>query len=382
MNTSKIIYLDHAAATPLDPEVLSAMEPYFSNHFYNPSALYSGGREAHRALEQARETVAQTIGCRPSEIIFTAGGSESTNLAIRGIGELHPDGEIVISSVEHEAVRQPAQLYACVESPVNENGLLNVEILKESITELTVMVSVMYANNEVGTIQPIREVAEYVQKVREARRMSGNERPLYLHVDACQAPLYLDCNVARLKVDMMTLNGGKMYGPKQSGVLFVKSGIRLAPQILGGGQEFGIRNGTENVAFAVGFASAIKKAQTTHKANAHQVSLLSHQFMQRLETELGAVVNGHKKKRLPNNIHVTFPGRDNERMLFSLDEQGVFAAAGSACSASNEEVSHVLSAMGMSEEDARASLRFTIGLHTTEDELKTAISCIQEALRA
>lgn len=381
MNMPKSIYLDHAAATPLDPEVLSAMEPYFFDVFYNPSALYSGGREARNALEEARAKVAQTIGCRPSEIVFTAGGSESTNLAVRGIGELFPNAEMIVSAVEHEAVRKPAQLYACIECPVDAKGLVHIEELAKLVTDSTVLISVMYANNEIGTVQPIREIAEMVSEIRNARRLAGNEQPLYLHVDACQAPLYLDVNVARLKVDMLTLNGGKMYGPKQSGILYIRSGIRLAPQIMGGGQEFGLRSGTENVAFAVGFATALKKSQQHHKDNAGHVRNLSSKFIKQLE-ELGAVLNGHTKKRLPNNVHVTFPGHDNERILFSLDDQGVFAAAGSACSASSEEVSHVLSAIGLTDDEARASLRFSLGLQTTEEELIRAVACIKKALMA
>ena len=379
MNT---IYLDYAAATPLDPEVFDAMRPYYTEVFYNPSALYAGGREARAALERARESVGQTIGCRPSEVIFTAGGSESTNLAIRGIGEQYPDGEMIVSAIEHEAVRKPAQLYNVRECPVTTKGIVEVSELRQLITEKTVLVSVMYANNEIGSVQPIREITEYLQEVRRERLTSGNERPIYLHVDACQAPLYLDVNVARLKVDMMTLNGGKIYGPKQSGVLFLKSGIQLAPQILGGGQEFGVRSGTENVAFAVGFATALRKAQLAHKNNARMVAQLSQRFIHMLETDCGAQLNGHRKKRLPNNIHATFLGKDNERMLFSLDEQGVWAATGSACSASSEEVSHVLTAMGLSEQEARASLRFSIGLQTTQDELDQAVECVKKALSA
>lgn len=378
------IYLDYAAATPVHPDVLTTMLPYFSDEFYNPSALYIGGRKTKAVLESARESVARTIGCRPSEIIFTAGGSESTNLAIRGIGELFLDGEMIISSIEHEAVRKPAHLYTCFECPVSENGIVDVKSLEAAITDKTVLVSVMYANNEVGSVQPVREVSELIQLKRRERITQGNDRPLYFHIDACQAPLYLDSNVARLKIDLMTLNGGKIYGPKQSGILFVKSGIRLSPQVLGGGQEFGVRSGTENIAFAVGFSEALKKAQESHKENARKVSEVTRYFMNALEDRFTARVqiNGSRKKRLPNNVHVTFGGHDNERMLFSLDEQGVCAAVGSACSASSEEASHVLLAMGLSEEDARSSLRFSLGLETTKAEIDQVVACIENALNA
>lgn len=378
----KPIYLDYAAATPVDAEVLEAMTPYFSQNFYNPSALYLGGREARAALESARENVARTIGCRSSEVIFTAGGSESTNLAIRGICEQFPESEVLISAIEHEAVRKPAQQYAHVECPVDKHGVVELAGLKALVSDTTVLVSVMYANNEVGSVQPIREIAEYLQQVKQERRADGNQLPLYFHIDACQAPLYLDVNVARLKVDMMTLNGGKIYGPKQSGILYVKSGIRLSPQILGGGQEFGARSGTQNVAFAVGFAKALEKAQASHKENARQVMELSRYFIQELESRFNAQINGHRKKRLPNNVHVTFANADNERVLFSLDEQNMYAATGSACSASSEEASHVLLSMGMSQADARSSLRFTLGLETVRDDIERALGGIETALSA
>lgn len=378
----KPIYLDYAAATPVDPEVFNAMLSYFSDVFYNPSALYSGGLKARDALVAARSEVAQTIGCRPSEIIFTAGGSESTNLAIHGIAKQFDDAEIIISAVEHEAVRKPAQHYSTKVWPVSEKGIVEAAQLPVLITDKTVLISVMYANNEVGSVQPIREIAEQINVIRESRKEAGNTRPLYFHVDAAQAPLYLDVNVARLKVDLLTLNGGKMYGPKQSGILYVKSGIRVTPLIDGGGQEFGIRSGTENVAFAVGFATALTKAQAAHKENSRTVGEFSRYFISQLQEQFGANLNGHKKQRLPNNIHVTFKGHDNERMLFSLDDQGIFAATGSACSASSDEVSHVLSAMGISEEDARASLRFSLGLETTREDIDATLTALQKAVKA
>ncbi len=376
------IYLDYAAATPVDDLVLQAMLPYFSDTFYNPSALYRGARDASRALSDARHRVSQTIGCRPSEVIFTAGGTESANLAISGVMSAFPGAEIVVSAIEHEAVLRPAERYSYQECPVDARGVLNVDGLKDSITDNTVLVSVMYANNEVGTVEPISDVVRLVAQIRADRLKRSVDLPLYVHTDACQAPLYLDCSVARLGVDLMTLNGGKMHGPKQSGVLYVRTGVRLSPQLLGGGQEFGYRSGTENVAFAVGFAAALERAQADHKQVARSLRELSGYFIGRLESEYGAVLHGNRKRRLPNNVHVTFSGCDNERVLFSLDEQGIYAAAGSACSASNDEVSHVLSAMGLAEADARSSIRFTLGKPTTKEDIDQVIEKLQSALKA
>lgn len=378
----KPIYLDFAAATPVDQHVFDAMVPYFSDVFYNPSALYKGARDAASVLSGARSRVARSIGCRPSEIVFTAGGTESANLAICGVMNSYPGAEVIVSAVEHDAVRVPAQTYTMKTCPVDTCGMIDVNALRTLISDETVLVSVMYANNEVGTVQPLQDVVALVAQIRLDRKKRQVKLPLYIHTDACQAPLSLDCSVSRLGVDLMTLNGGKMYGPKQSGVLYVRAGVRLRPLIVGGGQEMGYRSGTENVAYAVGFATALEQAQTQHKEYARSVLDVAHYFTKRLEESYGVIVHGHKKKRLPNNVHVTFPGCDNERVLMSLDDQGVFAAAGSACSASRDEVSHVLSAMNVSEEDARSSVRFTLGKSTTKDEIDQTIDRLRIALKA
>jgi cysteine desulfurase len=235
----------------------------------------------------------------------------------------------------------------------------------------------MYANNEVGTIEPLRDVAEIVAKKR-AERQGTHALPLYLHTDACQAANYLDLHVSRLGVDLLTLNGGKVYGPKQSGALYVGAHVQLKPQILGGGQERGLRSGTENVAQCVGLATALEIAQTMrHDETARLQELQAYCFKQ-LEAELPAVIiNGSLKKRLPNNLHITIPGVDNERLLMQLDEAGILAAAGSACSASDEEPSHVLKAMGISEAAAQASLRFTMGRQTTQHDIDTLLAALQ-----
>ncbi len=375
------VYLDYAAATPVDSDVLEVMKPYFSDEFYNPSALYTGAREAKEALENARHSVAKTIGARPSEIVFTAGGTESANLAVRGVMERYPEAECITSSIEHDAVRAPAHRYSCIEVAVDKTGRVDLVSLEKSISDNTVLVSVMLVNNEIGTVQPIKEIVDLVHDIRRKRKMRKITLPLYVHTDACQAPNYLDIHVARLGIDMMTLNGGKIYGPKQSGILYVRTGVTLNPQILGGGQEFGVRSGTENVAFAVGFAHALENAVRNRSELMKDTTALQKYFVRELE-KLGGELQGHGKLRVPNNILVTFSGSDNERVLFSLDEQGVWAASGSACSASNDEVSHVLTALGLSDVDARSSIRFSLGKHTTKAEIDKTIKALEIALKA
>ena len=376
------IYLDYAAATPMDKRVLAAMEPYFSATFYNPSANYLAAKAVSRDLLAARTAVAHWLGARPTEVIFTAGGTEANNLAIQGIMQRYPGANVIVSAIEHESVLAPAREYDNRAVAVDGQGNLDLADLKSKVDDHTVLLSIMYANNEVGTVQPLRDVSLLVRDLREARRKAGNTLPLYLHTDACQAANYLDLHAARLGVDLMTLNGGKIYGPKQSGVLFIKSGIELHPQILGGGQERNLRSGTENVAAAIGFAKSLDQAQEMRHEEAKRLSELQQYFFDQLEKQLPNVVfNGSRKKRLPNNVHITLPKLDNERMLVELDEQGILAAAGSACSASDEEPSHVLRAMGVSDEAAQSSLRLTMGRASTKTDIDQVVSALKQ-LRA
>ncbi len=393
-----VIYLDYAAATPLNEEVFWAMQPYFTESFYNPSATYMAAQRVSHDLEQVRAGVAHWLGARPSEIIFTAGGTEANNLAIDGIMRQYPDGNIVVSAIEHESVLAPARQYDCREVGVSPNGMIDLEVLAAAIDENTVLVSVMYANNEVGTIQPIRDIATIIEQKRAARAkkrimeygLSNTDEktpqiqnpkskifPLYLHTDACQAANSLDLHASRLGVDMLTLNGGKIYGPKQSGALYVSSKVNLQPIIRGGGQERNLRSGTENVTASIGFATALKVAQEFRHDEVARLQTLQTDFIKQLEQAIpNIVVNGSLKKRLPNNVHITIPGQDNERVLVLLDEAGVLAAAGSACSASDDEPSHVLRAMGISDADARASLRFTMGRQTEAEDLERVIKTL------
>jgi cysteine desulfurase len=374
-----VIYLDHAAATPVDPAVLQAMQPYFTEYFYNPSANYAAAREVRKALETARAEVAHWLGARPAEITFTAGGTEANNLAIHGVMRRFPDAAIVTSGIEHESVLEPGARYNHREFKVLADGRIDLENLRRNIDDETVLVSIMYANNEIGTVQPIREAAAIIAEKRAER---GNEGlPLLFHTDACQAANYLDLHVARLGVDLLTLNGGKIYGPKQSGALYVKGGVKLEPLILGGGQEHGLRSGTENVAAAVGLAGSLGLVQKDRKNEAARLQRLQQLFLRTVAAQIPqALVNGSPRFRLPNNVHLTLPGTDNERLLIQLDEAGIQAAAGSACAADSGEPSHVLKAIGISDADARASLRFTMGRDTTEDMVVHTVKTLAKLL--
>lgn len=371
------IYLDHAAATSMDPQVVEAMLPYFTERFYNPSATYLPAVAVRKDLDAARSRVAGLLGARANEVIFTAGATEANNLVIRGVLEGYPGSNVLVSSVEHDSVLAPARIFACKEAPVSTQGIVDIDALKALIDDETVLVSVMYANNEVGSIQPVHQLALLLVEVRRARRQAGNTRPIYLHTDAAQAPAYLDLHVARLGVDFMTLNGGKIYGPKQTGILFAASDTRFKPQMLGGGHERGQRAGTENVAGAIGFATALTLVQECRHEETKRLQTLQALFIDLVEKQIpNVVINGSRKHRLPNNVHITIPGIDNESVLIELDEAGILCAAGSACSASSEEPSHVLRAMGLSDEDAQSSLRFSMGRQTTEAEIRHTVEIL------
>lgn len=380
----KPIYLDYAAATPVDRRVLKAMEPYFSAKFHNPSATYLTGKSVKKDLEQARETVAKNIGSRPSEVIFTAGGTEANNLAIKGVLLATPGSHVVTTALEHDSIRMPLAYmenigFSQTEITPRPNGIVDPDAVVAAVTDKTVLVSVMYANNEIGTVQPVRQIAEKLAKIRKERKADGNDLPLYFHTDACQAANYLDVHAKNLGVDMMTLNGGKIYGPKQSGILYASSNARLIPLVHGGGQEMGMRSGTENTAACIGFARALDIATAKRKSESERMQNLQKLFVDLISQKIpSAQLNGSRDLRLPNNVHVTIPGIDNERIIFALDEFGIQCAAGSACSASSAESSHVLKSLGMSDDEARSSLRFSMGRETTESEIKQAVKTLEK----
>ena len=361
-------YFDNAAATPMLPKVLAAMQPFFSEKFYNPSAIYLAAQDVKASLDNARWLVAQNIGAKPTEIIFTAGGTEANNLAITGVMAKNPDGELIVSAIEHDSVLIPAKNYNLKIANVDEKGIVDVSALAKLINNKTVLISVMMANNEIGALQPIKDIVELVAKIRKERQKGGNKTPLYVHTDACQAVNYCDINIARLGVDLMTFNGGKIYGPKQSGVLFKKIGVDLQPIIYGGGQEYSLRSGTENVAQCIGFATAFEQAKSNAKSESKRLSKIRDEAISELLKSSKITLNGPKgNRRLANNINITINGVDNERLLMQLDEQGFIVATGSACSASNDEPSHVLKAIGLSGAQAQSTIRITLGRSTTKD---------------
>ncbi|HSX53005.1 MAG TPA: cysteine desulfurase family protein [Patescibacteria group bacterium] len=378
---AKKIYLDYAAATPMDPKVLAVMEPYFSERFYNPSATYLAAQAIADDIATARSQAAHWLGSRPSEIVFTAGGTEANNLALAGVMAAFPEANLLVSAIEHESIINPAAKHPHKVIKVLPDGRVDIADLVSKVDNQTVLVSVMYANNEIGTIEPIREIAKKLQEIRRERQKLGNKLPLYFHTDACQAAAYLDLHTSRLGVDLMTINGGKIYGPKQSGALYVKTGTKIQAQILGGGQERGLRSGTENVAGTIGLSKALDLVQNRRQAETERIKQLQGLFISKLE-ELGPKVsiNGSRDHRLPNNVHVTFSGQDNERLMMALDEVGIQCAVGSACSASNEEPSHVLMAIGLSETQAQASLRFSLGRQTTVADIRLTSKAIAQLL--
>lgn len=375
MTVDEIIYLDHAAATPLDPKVLRVMQPYFTDGFFNPSSAYLPAVNVRQQYEEARRSLAAQIGGKPGEIIFTAGATESINLAFGSVC-----GHVVVPNIEHFAVLNCAKSRDSTIVNVDDRGIVAVSSIQESIKTNTQLISVALANNELGTIQPIREIAGVIKGERQGRILRGDKTPIIFHCDASQGVGQLDVNVARLGVDMLTLNAGKIYGPKQVGLLWVASHVQLTPQILGGGQERGLRSGTENVAGAVGFAKALELANEHRKFESERLLKLR-DSLQKVLTEAfpDAVVSGHIKHRLNGHLHISFPGIDGERLLFLLEKRGVLIATGSACAANKGTRSHVLTAIGLPDEIADGSIRITLGhLSTTENTQKVGEIIIEE----
>lgn len=367
------IYLDYAAATPLDGRVLQAMQPFFSEQFYNPSSSYQAAKAVRDSVADARAGVAHWLGAKPAEVIFTAGATESINLAIYDVMANYPDAEVLVSTIEHEAVLASAKRHNYKLLPVKPDGTVDVNELKKAVSSNTVLISIGYANNEVGTIQPLGEIAEALRQIKRLRLLKNNQLPLYLHTDASQAACYLDLHASRLGADLLTLNGGKMYGPKQTGVLFVKAGVKLEPLTYGGGQEMGIRSGTENVAGIIGLAAALDIAQSERKEAVVKARTLRDELQRALST---AQVNGNQKHRLPNILNVSWPGADGERLLMMLDELGVMVSTGSACAANKQTASHVLKALGLNEAAVNGSLRIAVGRPTTAKQVAKAAEII------
>lgn len=368
----KRIYLDYAATTPVHPEVVQAMTPHWSEHFGNPSSIYSYGQEAKGTIEDAREKVADLIGASPDEIIFTSGGTEADNFAIKGTAFAAKSGKhIITSAIEHHAIHETCAFlerhgFEVTYLPVDGHGLVDPDDLKKAITKETILVSVMQANNEVGTIQPIAELTAITR-----------EAGVYFHNDAVQTVGHIPTDVSELGVDLLSISAHKLYGPKGVGALYVRKGTRLVPFMHGGGQERNRRGGTENVPAIAGFGKAAEIARKEGPEEAERLTV----FRQRLiEGILGTIdesrVNGHPEQRLPNNVNVSIDYVEGESMLLNLDLEGICASTGSACSSASLEASHVLLAMGLAHEQAHASLRFTMGKWTEQEHIDRVLEVL------
>ena len=378
---NEIIYMDNAGTTALDPRVLEAMMPYFSHLFGNPSSVHTVGQEAKAALDDSRERVARILGCRRSEVVFTSGGTESDNAAIKGsAAALQETGNhIITTQIEHHAVLHTCQHletlgFEVTYLPVDDYGLVDSEDVANAITDRTILVSLNYANNEIGTVEPISEIATLVKD-----RAKAMERTILTHTDAVQAAGFLDLDVRKLGVDMLSLSSHKFHGPRGVGVLYVRRGTPFLPQQLGGGQERERRSGTENIPGIVGTATALEIAESEREQVSQHCRELRDRIIHEISERIdGAHLNGHPTQRLPNNVNFSFEHVDGEPVLLGLDMAGIAASSGSACSSGSLEPSHVLLALGQSADLARGSLRMTLGRDNTGEEIDYLLPVLED----
>ncbi|MFA0821416.1 MAG: cysteine desulfurase NifS [Methanomethylovorans sp.] len=373
----KRIYLDHSATTHVDTRVLEAMLPYFSEKFGNASSLHSFGQEAAEALAISRELVAAALGANPREIIFTSGGTESDNIAIKGAAYMHSSkGRHVITSV----IEHPAVLRTCEELeregfevtyvPVDSEGILDLKFLEDSIRHDTILISIMHANNEIGTIQPIKKISELI---------SGRE--IILHTDAVQSVGKISTDVNELGVDMLSISSHKLHGPKGVGALYLRSGVNIMPLVQGGGHERGLRPGTENIPGIVGFAKAMSISKEQLEEDSKHMQHLRDSMIKNIQSRIPHVrLNGHEKTRLPNNVNMSFRHVEGESLLMLLDMNGVAVSTGSACSSKSQKASHVLTAIDPGVEYIHGSLRFTLGRENIMEEIDIVVDLLEEAV--
>ena len=372
------IYLDYAATTPMDPEVLKAMLPYFNDKFGNPSSIHSFGQEAKAAVEKARGEIASFLGAKQDEIIFTSGGSESDNFAIKGVAyaNKHKGNHIITSSIEHHAVIKSCEFlekmgFEVTYLPVNKDGLVDPENIKKAITDKTILISIMHASNEIGTIQPIKEIGKIAR-----------EKKIYFHSDAVQTFGHIHINIDELNVDMLSISAHKLCGPKGIGVLYVRKGTKIASFIHGGGQEKKRRASTENVPAIVGFGKAVEIAKKTMDEEVKKLVILRDKLIKGILEKIDNVyLNGHPVQRLPNNVNVSVESIEGESMLLNLDMEGIAASTGSACTSASLEASHVLLALGLSHELAHGSLRFTLGRYTEEEDINKVLEILPKIVK-
>jgi len=375
-----LIYLDNAASTQIHNDVLDSMLPFLKEQYGNPSSIHRYGRLSRKAIHKARKQIASLINADPAEILITSGGTESNNTVLIGISSQFPDSQIITSSIEHDAILEPCKKLISNGFQVNylsvdKSGMINTMDLKNIISKKTSLVSIMFGNNEVGTIQPISEIVKIC-----------HENKVVFHTDAVQAVGKVAIDVKELGVDLLSISSHKLHGPKGVGALYIKDGVKINPVILGGGQEFRLRSGTENVASIVGFGQACEIAQNNLIENSSLIKKLQTLLVKRVLDEIPEVTfNGHSEYRLSNNAHFTFLGVNGEDLIIKLDEYGVAASTGSACSVNTQKASHVLESMGFSLEQITGSLRLTVGIFNTENEINKTVDILKkvvEELRA
>jgi len=374
----KKIYLDHAATTPVDTEVFEAMKPYFLEKFGNASSLHSLGREARDALEKSRKQIADFIGARPNEIIFTGVGTEADNLAIEGVAWANQGKgkHIITSKIEHPAVRKickflEAHGFKVTWLDVDSEGLVNPKDVEKAITKETILVSIMHVNNEIGAIQEIEEIGKICRKNK-----------VYFHTDAVQSFGKLPIDVKKMNIDLLSASGHKIYGPKGVGFLFVRQDVKIVPLLQGGGHETGLRSGTENVPGIVGMAKATELCKMRMKSETERQKKMQKKIIDELLKMPGTRLNGPKEKRIYNNVNISFGGVEGEALLLRLDEKGICVSTGSACSSKSLEPSYVLSAIGLKPEQAHGSLRLTLGKDNTEEDIDYVFKTIKEIVNS
>ncbi|MFH1784041.1 MAG: cysteine desulfurase NifS [bacterium] len=374
----KRIYLDYAATTPTDPEVVKAMKPYFTDNFGNPSSLHSFGQDTKGAIEEARDNIAGMIGAEPEEIVFTSGGTESDNFAIKGVAFANSGKgkHIITSAIEHHAISAPCEFleslgFKVTYIGVDKDGLVNPSDVAKAITDQTILISIMHANNEIGTIQPIAEIGKIAR-----------EKNIYFHSDAVQTFGHVGINVNELGVDLLSVSSHKLYGPKGVGAIYLRKGTRITPFMHGGSQEKGKRASTENVAGIIGFAKASEIAHEKMAGEEKFLLKLRDKLLKGIFEKIDRVhLNGHPSKRLANNINVSFEFVEGESMLLNLDLAQIAASTGSACSSSSLEPSHILLSIGLSHELAHGSLRFTLGRYTKEKEIDRVLEILPAVVK-
>lgn len=372
-----MIYLDNAATTKLAPEALEAMLPYLQEHYGNPSAVYGAGSKAKKALSDSRRTVAGSLGCDRNEIFFTSGGTESDNWALMSAAKLHPGGHLITTGIEHHAILHTCKElerggYRVTYLPVDSRGLVDPEDVRKAICKDTFLVSVMFANNEIGVLEPIREIGQITK-----------EKGILFHTDAVQAYGHVPISVRDLNIDLLSASAHKFHGPKGVGFLYVREGLRLPAFLQGGGQERGLRSGTENVAGIVGLGAAAKLAMENREENAARQKLCRDYLQKRLTQEIpDCTVNGEGAERLPGTLSVCVPPVEGESVLIQLDMRGICASSGSACTIGSNEPSHVLVAIGRTPQEAKGSLRFTVSETNTLEEMDRTAEAVKEIVGA